>query len=67
MSIIKSVGSLANTSIDPLTPAGTMAAFAKVSPRVEFNVDARGRACPVGYTVRKFRAAVCGTTVTFKE
>src|SRR5258706_13721226 len=44
---------VANTLTAPLLPAGTMAALATMSPPGAFKVDARGRVCPAGHTVRK--------------
>src|SRR3954451_6588861 len=66
MSMTTSVLLLANTSTEPLVPAATMAAFPTTCPCNAFNVEARGRGCPVGYIVRNPRGAG-GTAVTFKE
>src|SRR5579872_875055 len=50
----------------PPAPASTMAAFALMRPSREFSVEARGRGCPLGQTVRK-PSAPGGTTVTLSE
>ena len=42
MSITRSVGLLANTSIEPLAPARTMAAFAVTVPVGAFKLEASG-------------------------
>jgi hypothetical protein len=47
-----SVAAEANTEMDPLVPAGTMAALAIIAPLTEFNVDTTGIVVPVGQTVR---------------
>src|ERR1039457_6335892 len=52
MSITRSVGLLANTSMEPLVPAGMMAALATTVPVKAFKLAASGIVCPVGQAVR---------------
>src|ERR1035441_1264437 len=60
-------GSGRSTSIEPLVPAGTTAAFASTVPRKSFRIDTIGLGgFPVGQAVRKLREPV-GTTVKFSE
>ena len=51
---IRSVASVAKTSMDPLAPSGTMAALATTCPFQEFSVDTRG--CVVSAISRDTRA-----------
>src|SRR5579864_2523948 len=51
MSITRSVALVAYTSINPMMPAGMIAAFAVMAPVSAFNVDAKGCTCPSGQTV----------------
>src|SRR6185312_2823686 len=64
-SITKSVLFEANTDIAPFVPAGTIAAFAVVTPVGAFNVETGGCACPAGHAATKPRAP-CGTAVKFR-
>src|ERR1017187_4378497 len=67
MSMMTCVVSVTKTSIDPLVPAGTTAAFASSVPRTSFKIDTIGLGgFPVGQAVRKLREPV-GTTVKFSE
>src|SRR5258708_26169603 len=66
MSSTRSVALVAYTLTAAPVPAGTMAALALMRPSSEFSVEARGRACPLGQTVRYPREP-WGTTVTFRE
>ena len=67
MSMMTCVVSVTYTDTAPATPAATSAEFATTLPSNEFNVEAFGRADPVGHSVRYPSDAVCGTTVTFNE
>src|SRR5690348_17245953 len=64
MSITRFVSPVTKTLMDPFVPAGTIAAFATMSPASELRVDTSGLACPVGHTVR-YPSGPLGTTVTF--
>src|ERR1017187_1233233 len=67
MSMMTCVVSVTKTSIEPLVPAGTTAAFASSVPRRSFKIDTVGvGGFPVGQAVRKLREPV-GTTVKFSE
>src|ERR1043166_1347145 len=60
------VGLLANRVIEPLTPAGTIAAFALIRPSAELSVETEGCGCPAGQTERK-PSGPGGTTVRLSE
>src|ERR1022692_99160 len=66
MSITTSVALLANTSMEPMVPAGTMAALAVTVPVIAFKLEACGFACPVGHVVR-YPSGPPGTAVKFSE
>src|SRR5580658_6692435 len=66
MSTITLVGSLANTVIAPLAPAGTIAALALILPSEELRVETAGCGCPDGHTERN-PSGPKGTTVRFSE
>src|SRR5260370_1416895 len=66
MTSARSVPLVAYTLAAPPVPPGTTAALALMRPSSEFSVEARGRACPLGQTVRYPREP-WGTTVTFRE
>jgi hypothetical protein len=51
MSMMISVLLLAYTSIEPLVPAGTIAALATTVPVRSFSVDTKGWGWPVAHTV----------------
>src|SRR5438309_1851090 len=53
--------------MDPLAPAGTIAALAMAFPSGAFRVDTSGRGIPVGHSVRKPRPVGRGTTVALNE
>src|ERR1035438_9776961 len=50
----------------PLVPAGTIAALDLMRPSSELSVEATGRDCPAGHTVR-YPSVVVGTTATLRE
>ena len=56
-------------SIDPLVPAGTIAALLVCEPVAKFNVDTVGRVVPVGYAVTNPYDPVAAepNTVMFSE
>ena len=56
----------ANTLIEPLPPAGTIAALDRTRPSRELTVATTGCVCPAGQTVRNPRGPE-GITATFKE
>src|ERR1019366_10472374 len=66
ISITRSVAWVAKTEIAPLTPAGTIAAFAVTIPGGAFSVETSGWDDPAGHVVRKPRTPG-GTTVMLKE
>src|SRR5450432_2405346 len=65
MSMIMWVVLVAKTEIAPLTPAGTIAAFAVMAPVRAFSVETNGFGDPAGHVVRKAKGPD-GTTVMFK-
>ena len=67
MSITRSVLSVAYTSTDPLTPAGTMTALARTVPVGSFKDDTKGRDRPVGHAVRNPKDGPFGTAAKFSE
>ncbi len=52
MSMMTSAGLDTNQSIDPLVPAGTMAAFAVTAPVSALRVETSGMDCPLGQVER---------------
>jgi hypothetical protein len=50
--MMTSVAPAANKEMDPLLPAGTMAALATTCPANEFNVETTGWGVPVGHAVK---------------
>src|ERR1700678_2402662 len=64
MSMIRSVGSVAITSMSPPVPAGTMAAFATTVPVGAFRVDEPGCGLPAVHADKNPNAPD-GTTVMF--
>jgi len=67
ISITRLVLLLANTSIDPFVPAGTIAALAVTAPVNAFKLAATGRDCPVGHAVRYPSELPPGTAAKFSE
>ena len=65
-SITTSVPSLANKSMAPFVPAGTIAALATIVPVSAFKVDTNGLGCPVGHAARNPKGPL-GTTAKFNE
>src|SRR5215472_6161058 len=49
----------------PLVPTGTVTRLGRVWPALQFRLEASGRACPAGHTVRKL-SAVVSVAVTFR-
>jgi hypothetical protein len=66
ISITKSVSSVTKTEMAPLSPAGTIAAFAVIAPVSAFSVETKGWDCPAGQVVR-YPSGPRGTTVMFSE
>jgi hypothetical protein len=53
--------------IAPPTPAGTIAAFARISPSQAFSVDTTGSGVPEGHVVSQPRKPLLGAAVMFSE
>ena len=66
ISITRSVSFVVNTSIWPVVPDGTIAAFAVTWPVIAFKVETTGLAEPVGQVVIYPRVPR-GTAVKFSE
>ena len=57
---------LANTSMEPAVPAGTMTALAVTVPVSAFRLEASGMVCPVGQAVT-YPSGPGGTAAKFSE